>query len=746
MLRFSALACSTTTGQARYICLEKGMRLPLVLLSLLLGACTPAPQDGGEIHGLTPRPASLVAAETERSREILFGDLHTHTSFSPDGFILGMPLLGGEGARPPADACDYARYCSALDFWGISDHAEGLSPRRWQQTRQAIRQCNAIAGDEANPDLVSFLGWEWSQVALTPEAHFGHKNVFFVDTADDRVPSRSIAAPRRQFNQSPLPRFAQYALAAMDWGNRDYYLGIDAYYDEIAATPLCERGVNSRQLPDDCLEIARDPGELFDKLDDWGFDALVIPHGNAWGLATPPQTSWNKQLSDRYHNPAYQRLVEIYSGHGNSEEYRANAPFRRDENGNPWCPEPDADFLPCCWRAGELIQQRCEDPVSAACQTRVAEARRIYLDAGISGHLTVPGAEVADWLNCGQCTDCFNPPFKHRPGVSTQYALTLHHPDNAEGRRKFRWGFIGSSDNHRARAGNGFKDSGRRQGNTETMGAGVGAGFAGGVDKGRQTDLNARRIETLGPIGLNELRNQERQQSFYLTGGLVAVHSEGRNREAIWAALKQRRVYATSGDRMLLWFELLNGVDGAMPMGSVTRLSRTPRFRVRAAGAFEQLPGCPGHVAQALGTQRQRSLCANECYNPGASRKLLERIEIIRIRPRQSAGETTAELIEDPWQSFSCRAGDGSCAVEFEDPEFIEQGREMIYYARAVQQATPAVNAGGLRCEYDEQGICVAVNPCYGDARTDFSDDCRSPNQERAWSSPIYLDFAGSRQ
>src|SRR5206468_3030550 len=83
---------------------------------------------------------------------------------------------------PPADACDFARFCSALDFWSINDHAEGVSPRHWQETKESIRQCNAVAGDPRYPDLVSFLGWEWTQVGVTPADHYGHKNVVFHDT------------------------------------------------------------------------------------------------------------------------------------------------------------------------------------------------------------------------------------------------------------------------------------------------------------------------------------------------------------------------------------------------------------------------------------------------------------------------------------------------------------------------------------------------------------------------------------
>ncbi len=718
----------------------------VVLFTVVLGACADPLMDGEVTATALPdasvseRVVKQVAATAapHRDRQILFGDLHTHTSFSPDGFILGMPMTGGEGVRPPSDACDYARYCSALDFWGISDHAEGITPRLWQETRESIRDCNAV-GNAGNPDLVSFLGFEWSHVAAIPEEHFGHKNVFFRDTEEGKVPIRAIAAPREQLAKAPIPRFAQFALAAMDFSNRDFYINLQSYYDEIAATTICPRDVPSDELPENCLELAHNPGELFSKLDDWGYDALVIPHGNAWGLSTPLGTTWDKQLSDEYHDPDYQKLIEIYSGHGNSEEYRDWTPVVVDEEGVHSCPLPRDDFLPCCWRAGELIEARCEQPGSAECDARVAKARQDYLDNGISGHLTVPGAKVEDWLNCGQCEDCFNPAFKLRPGVSTQYALTLNKPENEPGKQSFRFGFIGSSDNHRARAGNGYKEMGRRAGNTETMGVAKPNRFNAPKHAGDPADPNSRRVEDMGPIGLQELRNQERQQSFYLTGGLVAVHSEGRDRDAIWHALDNKQVYATSGDRILLWFDMLGSEGERYPMGSELEYAQTPRFEVSAAGAFEQKPGCPDYVTGSLGQSRQNSLCAGECYHPGDRRKAITRIEVVRIRTRVQADESTASLIEDPWLVLPCEQDDGGCSVQFEDPDFASSPRDTSYYVRAIQEPTLAVNAGGLRCEYDESGRCIAVNPCYGDFRTDRQDDCLSPNEERAWSSPIYV-------
>jgi len=74
-----------------------------------------------------------------------------------------LPMMQGEWAHPPADACDFARFCSGLDFWSINDHAEAISPTRWAETQESIRPCNEIAGDPVDPDLLSFVGWERTQ-------------------------------------------------------------------------------------------------------------------------------------------------------------------------------------------------------------------------------------------------------------------------------------------------------------------------------------------------------------------------------------------------------------------------------------------------------------------------------------------------------------------------------------------------------------------------------------------------------
>ena len=63
------------------------------------------------------------------------------------------------------------------------------------------------------------------------------------------------------------------------------------------------------------------------------------------------------------------------------------------------------------------------------------------------------------------------------------------------------------------------------------------------------------------------LAESERQSGFWLTGGLAAVHTKGRSREAIWDALQRRETYATSGLRMLLWFDYVDHRGEQWPHG-----------------------------------------------------------------------------------------------------------------------------------------------------------------------------------
>jgi len=714
----------------------------------------------GEVTAVA-RPAGVVAARVSslrsaaeeigvaRPKQILFGDLHVHTTFSFDAFLISLPISQGEGSHPPADACDFARYCSALDFWSINDHAEAITPRHWRETVESIRQCNDVAGDPRNPDTVAYLGWEWTQVGYTPDDHYGHKNVVLAHTEDDRIPARPIAAlstveRTRRGMDFPTLAIGAFALVA----GHERYHDLAKFFAQRADLGLCESGVDVRDLPQDCLEATATPGELYRKLDEWGHDAIVVPHGTTWGMYTPPGSSLKKQLTREQNDPDRQTLFEIYSGHGNSEEYRDWRGVRFDGDGNAVCPEPSPNYLPSCWRAGEIIRERCaaEAEPPDECERRAAEARANAAAALTQVHLTVPGARIEDWLDSGQCRDCAQPAFNYRPGGSAQYAMALTNFDDPSAPLRFRFGFMSSSDNHFARPGTGYKEVHRRGFSESRIRARLAPGLLAAAFSAPagEPDAESRPFdhEDTSLRGF-QLFEMERQASFFMTGGLIAAHSEGRDRASIWQAMGRREVYGTSGPRILLWLDLLNppGTRGAtLPMGSEVEMRETPIFRARAVGSFAQKPGCPDYAAATLAPERLEHLCKGECYNPGDDRRVITRIEVVRIRPQNRPDEAIAPLIEDPWRSFSCQPDPAGCSVTFEDPDYAGGARDTLYYVRAIEEPAPAVNAAGLRCEYDEKGECVKVNLC-GASGTD-DDDCLAGHEPRAWSSPIFVDYA----
>jgi hypothetical protein len=695
------------------------------------GVITAVPLDRGL---LAARDVAQRPVDGDPETHVLFGDLHVHSTLSVDAFQWSLPLMGGEGVHPPSDACDFARFCSQLDFYSLTDHAEALTPRTWEMVRESVRQCNAVDADSEQPDLVAFTGFEWTQIGTTPESHFGHRNVIFKETADRALPARPIAAPglaSQAFSDLKTLR-ANISIPFRAFPNQQPYTDVTAHVSEIAKLSACPVNAGSPELPADCREVADTPEVLFRKLDEWGFDAMVIPHGTTWGFYTPPGYVYDKQLQAKHDNPKWQQLIEVFSGHGNSEEYRSFRSAKQTESGLE-CPEPTEDFEPCCWRAGEIIRSRCESPLSEECEERVRAARENYLRVGVAGHLTLPGTEVTEWGNCGQCTDCFDPSFSYRPGGSVQYILARGSFEDPGAPRHTTLGFIASSDNHSARPGTGYKEFARRK-MTEARGPATEEWqkvlFGNPAKTKESVPLSPEEVFQRPPFRRVWL---ERQASFFLTGGLVAVHAKERTREAIWQALFDRHVYGTSGDRILLWFDLVNAGEKPAPMGSQLELAGTPKFRVRAAGDFAQLPGCPEEVTEALGPERIDRICAGECYHPSDERRAIVRIEVVRIGRQMKETDRVEDLIEDPWLTIPCPADVGVCEVEFEDPWYASADREVLYYVRAIQEPTLAVNAGLLRCDGDD---CY---PCYGDFRTPFEDDCLSMNQERAWSSPIYL-------
>jgi hypothetical protein len=664
---------------------------------------------------------SLMVAEEDAS-QILFGDLHVHTTYSIDAFTLELPMMGLQGAHDSSMACDFARYCANLDFFSFNDHAEGLTPDHWREQKKIIQQCNISNEDTLTADLVVFPGWEWTQIGTTKDNHWGHRNVIFKDIYN--LPARPIGSRTPESGLGVFDTTQQAVKARwLDVFNFKRYSDLNWLLNEARNIPYCEEGVDSKELPLDCYEYARTPRELFFKLDEWNTDSIVIPHGQSWGFHVPLGTSWDNRLNDEGHDSEKQILLEIMSGHGNSEEYRDIASANFLQNQTMSCPEPTEDFLPCCWQAGEIQKKRCDGLTTEECDARVELAKQYTLAGGPYTHMVFPEVKPEEWLNCDQCSDCFKPAFNYRPKQSAQYALAISNFEQSQDSPdRYNFGFIASTDDHTARPGTGYKQYERRK-----------MTFATGVKskiweyQNKAEDPNFPEIPKITP-GESQ-PDSERVSSFVYPGGILAVHSKGRGKDEIWTALKNKNVYGTSGPRILLWFDLINSSEGKAPMGSEITMSQNPQFIVRAAGSFKQKPGCSEESIDSLSPDRLEYICAGECYNPSDEREVIERIEVIKITPQAYAGEAISPLIQDPWKTIPCQ-GSGECIVEFEDDNF---SRDSVYYVRAIQRATLAINGAPLSQRDD-------FKLCKGSFRTDFNDNCLSMTNERAWSSPIYIN------
>ena len=154
-------------------------------------------------------------------------------------------------------------------------------------------------------------------------------------------------------------------------------------------------------------------------------------------------------------------------------------------------------------------------------------------------------------------------------------------------------------------------------------------------------------------------------------------------------------------------------------------MNRTPRFEVRAVGAFKQKPGCPELQRQARSPRAPAAPLQGRVLQPVRRAQAHHPHRGRAHPPADYAGRTGAPLIEDPWRTLRVRAERDRLrrAVRGSGLRRLAAARA-VYYVRAIEEPSPAVNAGNLRCKYDESGNCIEAHPCYGDYRTPASDDC----------------------
>jgi hypothetical protein len=265
----------------------------------------------------------------------------------------------------------------------------------------------------------------------------------------------------------------------------------------------------------------------------------------------------------------------------------------------------------------------------------------------------------------------------------------------------FRFGLIGSTDTHLATPGL-VEEAGDYPGHG-------GAGTPVGEDL---------------PPGLPDALD-------FNPGGLAVLWAEQNTREALFAAMKRRETYGTSGPRMRL--RLFGAWDLKADLCRSGGLVEAGYRRGVPMGG--RLHRAPPNAAPSFAVSALR--------DPAESGTPLQRLQIVKGWTHQGElRERTFEVAGDPANGAgvdldTCETQgsgfDALCAV-WRDPEFDPRERA-FYYARAVENPTCRWSqklcvARGVRCD-DPESIGEGLEAC-------CSEDHVRSVQERAWTSPIW--------
>jgi hypothetical protein len=221
-------------------------------------------------------------------------------------------------------------------------------------------------------------------------------------------------------------------------------------------------------------------------------------------------------------------------------------------------------------------------------------------------------------------------------------------------------------------------------------------------------------------------------------GGLAVLWAEENSREALFAAMRRREAYGTSGPRMLVRF--FGGWSYPANLCESSRLLETAYAGGVPMGG--ELPPRAGDAA----ADAAPLLAVSALRDPGAAGTPgtpLQRIQIVKgwtqddvlhERVWDAAGDPEGGASVDLDTCEPSGAGfDSLCAV-WRDPDF-DPAQHAFYYARVVENPTCRWSqklcvARGVRCD-DPATIGEGLAPCCA------VDHVRTI-QERAWTSPIW--------
>lgn len=270
-------------------------------------------------------------------------------------------------------------------------------------------------------------------------------------------------------------------------------------------------------------------------------------------------------------------------------------------------------------------------------------------------------------------------------------------------------------------------------------------GAPGNVDEARWRGHDAREDSTPAKRLLPDPVTGKSPRTDWGPGGITAVWAEENSRESIFAAIKRRETYATSGPRMKVRVLQTSNASGCAAPGYPGSLLRPGRGHLPATpmgGTFVRanLEGAalPTFAIEVWRDQTPQALTR---LAAGATAPAeIAKVQVIKIRALDN-GVTVETFIDTPVDALadddlhgdSFDTATGGCLV-WTDNAF-NPAEAALYYVRVLQEDT-------WRWSYHD---CVALagSPegiAQGLTEAQCAAEAKNTVQERAWTSPIWYE------
>ena len=623
----------------------------VAMYAIALGACA-GNGDQSESESPPDAPAADAEAAPNPLRNAYFGDLHTHTRFSHDAFLNGT-------RASPDDAYRYAQgeplthrggfevqLTEPMDFFAVTDHATFLG-----MIQAMVDPQQEVSRHPVSQQLAAATTREERQAAQREIRKYtgGHEDGLLDMDVVRSAWGDTIEAANRHYKPGTFTTFIAY----------EYSASPDS---QNLHRNVIFRGSEAPDAPFSRLD-SNDPEDMWAWLErhrEAGIEGLAIPHNSnaSNGLMFIPERFSGEPFDAAYaaRRMLNEPLVEISQIKGTSDTHPALSP--NDE----WA---DFEIYPYIVPRG------------------MPGVAQLYYDRTEPEESVVTGSYVREALING---------------------LVM---DETKGFNPFRFGIIGSTDNH------------------------IGGGISGESGFFATDQLAPPPPDEDVPFDTptpHTRRYNSGQNALFSVGSLAGVWAEENTRESLYDALRRKETFATTGPRIRLRFfagydyqdDLVDDPEmiakayaGGVAMGGelLAAGKRPPRFLVWAS---RDPSGAPLARLQVIKGWVEDEQAREQVYDIACP-------DSAAVDPATHRCPDNGARVNLEDCSHSEDVGAAELRTLWTDPDF-DAAQRAMYYVRVLENPT---------CRWSTWDALRSG--------TDLRDDVPATLQERAWSSPIWV-------